>query len=479
MVDPVAFVQSWSSPRSLAADAAEKSRERVLLGRSAVRPIGLLAGAYRRRLAQMVSKMSEGVIREIERAYRHQDDKIEMMAGLAEDAEWHEADHPRDAEGRFAEVPGTPLSQGEREATVEYCMGEAFWLNEALRGGQPLTGKGQSLVREIDSAIQKSTPFSQTEIVYRGFTGLPQDIRVGSLIENRGYSSTTTSEDFARQYLGLRSREAWLGEIEAPAGTRGLDVKHQVVTDPASYTAGEIILPRDTEIRVTEVDAERRIFKGRIVAGPRIAEDASAAVDLDAVIRRLRRTWLRRFDRMADRLADYFATEAMQRTDEQLLRILRRGGMSVRFRLTPRVREQLAAIVRENVGLIRSIPEHYLTQVEGAVMRSVTAGRDEHALVRELRQQYGVTRRRAELISLDQNNKATGAIARARYLDLGIERAIWRHSHAGREPRPTHLANDGREYDVARGWFDPDPRVRKYIRPGELINCRCYSQPVI
>lgn len=227
------------------------------------------------------------------------------------------------------------------------------------------------------------------------------------------------------------------------------------------------------------VDRAYRGQRGKIAMMSGLAEDASAATELDRVLRRLRRRWEHRFDELAQDLADFFSRDALRRTDEQLMRILRRGGMAVEFRLTPAVREVLAAIVRENVSLIRSIPEQYLGGVEGAVMRSVTAGRDLAGLTRELRHTYGVTRRRAELISLDQNQKATGAITRARYLDLGIERAVWRHSHAGREPRPTHLANDGHEYDVARGWFDPDPRVRAYIRPGELINCRCFSQPVI
>ena len=39
--------------------------------------------------------------------------------------------------------------------------------------------------------------------------------------------------------------------------------------------------------------------------------------------------------------------------------------------------------------------------------------------------------------------------------------------------------NDGKEYDIKTGWFDPDPKVRKHIRPGELIHCRCLVTPVL
>ena len=45
------------------------------------------------------------------------------------------------------------------------------------------------------------------------------------------------------------------------------------------------------------------------------------------------------------------------------------------------------------------------------------------------------------------------------------------HSHAGKTVRKTHYANDGKRYNVAEGWFDPDPKVSRRIWPGELINC--------
>jgi uncharacterized protein with gpF-like domain len=100
-------------------------------------------------------------------------------------------------------------------------------------------------------------------------------------------------------------------------------------------------------------------------------------------------------------------------------------------------------------------------------------------LAKQLQAQYGVTKKRAALIARTQNNLATGAMDRARKLELGLTKSKWRHSHAGKEPRPTHLANDGKLYDHAKGWYDPDPKVRRYIFPGELINCKCSSITVV
>lgn len=210
---------------------------------------------------------------------------------------------------------------------------------------------------------------------------------------------------------------------------------------------------------------------------PILAMDAPPSEELRLAVARLRRRWFRRFDEASADLARYFAQSVQRRSADELRKILRRAGISVEFKVSQPIRDAVRAIVDENVSLIKSIPRQYLTQVEGSVMRSVLAGRDQASLFRDLREQHGVTKRRAELITLDQTNKATAHIQRLQHLEVGIERAIWRHSHAGKEPRPTHVANDGKEYDVREGWLDP--AIGRRIWPGTEINCRCYSVPVM
>jgi uncharacterized protein with gpF-like domain len=88
-----------------------------------------------------------------------------------------------------------------------------------------------------------------------------------------------------------------------------------------------------------------------------------------------------------------------------------------------------------------------------------------------------VTRKRAALISRDQNSKATSALHKARQLELGIEEGIWMHSHGGKKPRPSHLKNDGKKYDIKKGWYDPD--AKQWVQPGELISCHCVGRSII
>lgn len=209
---------------------------------------------------------------------------------------------------------------------------------------------------------------------------------------------------------------------------------------------------------------------------PVLAQDAPAD-RLQVVLRRLTARWLKRFDRLAEHLADHFARDVRDRSDAALRSALKTGGMSVQFKATKAERDVMAATVAENVRLIKSIPEQYLTQVEGAVMRSVQTGRDIGQLAKELETHYGVTKRRAAFIARDQNNKATAAITRARQDELGITEAIWLHSGGGKHPRPSHVRNSGQRYKVETGWYDPD--AKKWIWPGTLPNCRCVAKSVI
>lgn len=213
--------------------------------------------------------------------------------------------------------------------------------------------------------------------------------------------------------------------------------------------------------------------------GSPISRQQSPARSLQDVIRRLTRRWQTRFDQTAPELAKYFATAATERSDIALRGILKKAGFTVQFKLTRAANDVLQASIAENVSLIRSIASQHLTQVEGMVMRSVQTGRDLGTLTNELQDQFGVTRRRAAFIARDQNNKCTAAIQRVRHVELGITEAIWVHSGGGKTQRPSHV-KAGRErerYDVAKGWFDPD--VQKFILPGELVNCRCVSRPVV
>jgi SPP1 gp7 family putative phage head morphogenesis protein len=224
------------------------------------------------------------------------------------------------------------------------------------------------------------------------------------------------------------------------------------------------------ESLLTALTAEYR------AANPQLAQDAPDSVHrLRWEMDRLGKRWLDRFETAAPELAAYFATAAKDRVDGALAASLRKSGISVRFQITPAIQEALDASMAENVSLIRSIAQQHLGQVEQLVMRSVTAGRNVGGLRRDLQNQLGVTKRRAALIARNQNNVATATVCKTRQQELGITKAIWVHSSAGRHPRPEHVAFNGKEYEVAKGaWLEG-----RWTWPGREINCRCVSRSII
>lgn len=212
---------------------------------------------------------------------------------------------------------------------------------------------------------------------------------------------------------------------------------------------------------------------------PRVAQDATPADALKASIRKLSSRWIKRFDTASIKLARYFGTAVEKRSSAALRKILKDAGLTVEFTLTPAMRDVLDATVNANVALIKSIPAQYFEQVGGLVMRSVQNGRDLGFLTKELQARYGVTRRRAAFIALDQNNKATASMTRARKLELGLDEEIWVHSGAGKHPRPTHVkaGRDRVRFKTAEGWYDP--ALKRFIHPGEEPGCRCIGRSVV
>ena len=208
---------------------------------------------------------------------------------------------------------------------------------------------------------------------------------------------------------------------------------------------------------------------------PEMAQDESPAAALRASMRKLSRRWNRNFDKGAQKLARYFAKSVADRADDSLMAKLKKAGFTVEFKMTAAANDVMQATIGEQVGLIKSIAQQHLSEVEGMVMRSVSQGRNLGELTKELQERYGVTKRRAALIARDQNNKATASINRVRQQDLGITEAIWMHSHGGKEPRPSHVAANGKKYNIAEGMYLDG----KWVWPGTEINCRCVSRSVI
>lgn len=208
-----------------------------------------------------------------------------------------------------------------------------------------------------------------------------------------------------------------------------------------------------------------------------VAMDALPSAELSKKIRDLGKRWIKKFDDMAAAIAQKFTESGCKATDSSFQQALKDAGFAVEFKVTPVMRDAMNATIADNVALIKSIPRQYSMEVEGIIMRGYTTGRDLQSITDDLQKRYGITHRRAAFIARDQSNKLNAVVTRARRVELGLFKARWRHSGAGKEPRPSHVkaGKEKKEFDVREGCLIDG----KHILPGEEPGCRCTSETIL
>lgn len=133
------------------------------------------------------------------------------------------------------------------------------------------------------------------------------------------------------------------------------------------------------------------------------------------------------------------------------------------------------AAIKDNVALITNMTQDASKKIHSAVMEASSRGRDTKYLREQLMKIENMTKNRAKLIAEDQLGKVTSILDTTKQVNLGIEENIWKHSRAGKEPRQSHVAANGKVYKLSQGCLIDG----EHIYPGQKINCRCYSSPVL
>jgi len=142
-----------------------------------------------------------------------------------------------------------------------------------------------------------------------------------------------------------------------------------------------------------------------------------------------------------------------------------------------RLQEIATAAVNEGVSLIRVIPQKYIADVQGAVMRSISTGRGLKDLVPYLEKKYGENVRHARNVALDQTRKAYNNINAGRMRELGVRQFEWIHSGGGQHPRQQHVQWGGKIFDLDSP--PVDERLGVPVIPGQAPNCRCVMRPIV
>lgn len=212
------------------------------------------------------------------------------------------------------------------------------------------------------------------------------------------------------------------------------------------------------------------------------AQDAaSIASQARMLTNKLTEKYQSMFDAVSRPLAEQVANGADASSSASLHTSLKQlsGGLSLQTTtLKGPILDVWKATVNENVSLIKSIPQQYLTGVTQAVQRSITTGSGLQDLVPYLQKHKGITERRASMIAHDQTRKAFNNLNKARMQKLGVQKFEWLHTSGSREPRKLHEELSGRIFS-----FDNLPVIDEHTGergiPGQAINCRCRMIPVL
>ena len=180
--------------------------------------------------------------------------------------------------------------------------------------------------------------------------------------------------------------------------------------------------------------------------------------------------WQRKFNKMSLDLGRKFVTKNFGTTKRAFSAALAKQGFTVAFSPSKKSVQQYHAVLHENVGLIKSIPEEFLKDVATSVWQSVMRGGDMGTLRKDLQKNYGVGVR-PPFIARDQNNKATAVIENTRHKELGIVEAAWRHSGGGKVPRTHHVkwGQDKLVFKISEGVYDPVAKRRVWPGTGAQL----------
>lgn len=170
---------------------------------------------------------------------------------------------------------------------------------------------------------------------------------------------------------------------------------------------------------------------------------------------------------VADTLGDRVKESA---TAEQIRQVRAVLGVDPSFIDHERIGSLLNAWKQQQGAFITRMTSESVQDIQDTVSRGVRSGRSTQAIQSEIRQRFGVTDRRAELIARTEIGQLNSQITRERQTELGIDGYIWRTALDERT-RDEHADREGKYFT----WNNPPEGGH----PGESWQCRCVAEPAI
>jgi SPP1 gp7 family putative phage head morphogenesis protein len=130
--------------------------------------------------------------------------------------------------------------------------------------------------------------------------------------------------------------------------------------------------------------------------------------------------------------------------------------------------DRIPGFVRENVDLVKTVPERYFDSLRETVSTAFEEGWHVDQLADEIALRGDVAESDARRIARDQIGKLNAQVNQDRQEALGVTGYVWRGALDARE-RDEHREREGQHFE----WDDPPEDGH----PGEPIQCRCYAEP--
>lgn len=196
---------------------------------------------------------------------------------------------------------------------------------------------------------------------------------------------------------------------------------------------------------------------------PEYVNDAYAA-SLEQAFNRLRDMYSD-LDKNAQIVANSFVTNANSVNRERFYSAMNQAvGVELQSVIAnEQLEDILVAKTRENVNLIKTIPEEYFKKIETIVYNGTTQGNAANSMIKQIQNVNRASANRAKLIARDQTAKLNSAMNQQRAQNLGVEEYIWRTAGDERV-RHSHASKNGKVFR----WDNP-PKDTGH--PGQDIQC--------
>lgn len=224
--------------------------------------------------------------------------------------------------------------------------------------------------------------------------------------------------------------------------------------------------------KLQEINAEmQKDIQREVLAYLEQKRAQDAFKDWREFFKTLRLTYYRKYEEIGRILSEELVRKTDARTRAQIRRKLKEIGWTISPIMNEPDKDILREIIKNNVALIKSIPQQYIRRVQQVTMKAVAIGGDKQKLTSMIKRVGEMSDNRAAMIARDQINKATQTLAVVNAQKFGATKGRWIHIPGKYSYRITHKEMNGKVFELAKGMYDKE--VGKYVKPGELYACNC------